>query len=252
VESIREASPSLKARIAGAVYLLEMLTGGFALFVAVKLFVSGDAAATATNILAHDSLFRLGAAANLLQFACYTAVTGLFYGLFKPVNRNLSLLAAFFSLVGCTIGAVSCFFEFVPLIVLGGAHYLSVFNLEQLQALALLFLKLYGQFFNGSFVFFGFYCLLIGYLIFRSIFLPRILGVGMAITGLGWLTFLWPPLTAYLSPYILIVGIGEVSLTLWLLVAGVNAERWKQQARAAIYADGSTALVASELVVDQL
>ena len=128
---------------------------------------------------------------------------------------------------------------------------MSVFNVAQLQALAMLFLKLYGQFFNGSFVFFGFYCLLIGYLIFKSRFLPRILGVGMAITGLGWLTYLWPPLTAYLSPFILIVGIGEVSLTLWLLVAGVDAERWKQQAHAAIYSDGSTALVASELVVDQ-
>jgi hypothetical protein len=251
MESTREASPSLKARIAGAVYLLEMLTGGFALFVAIKLFVSGDAAATATNILAHESLFRLGAAANFLQFACYTAVTGLFYGLFKPVNRGLSLLAAFFSLVGCTIGAVSCIFEFVPMILLGGAQYLIVFNVAQLQALAMLFLKLYGQLFNGSFVLFGFYCLLIGYLILKSRFLPRILGVGMAITGLGWLTFLWPPLTAYLSPYILVAGIGEVSLTLWLLVAGVNAERWKHQARAAIYADGSMAIVASELVVDQ-
>lgn len=231
--SIREASPSVKARIAGAVYLLEMLTGGFALFVAVRLIVSGDAAATATNILAHESLFRLGAAANFLQFACYTAVTALFYDLFKPVNRGLSLLAAFFSLVGCTIGAVSCIFEFVPMILLGGAQYLAVFSVEQQRALALLFLKLYGQLFNGSFVFFGFYCLLIGYLIIRSRFLPRILGVGMTITGLGWLTFLWPPLTAHLSPYILVVGIGEVSLTLWLLVAGVNSERWREQAGAA-------------------
>lgn len=234
MESIRETSPRLKARIAGAVYLLEMLTGGFALFVAIKLFVSSDATATASNILAHESLFRLGAAANFLQFACYTAVTGLFYSLFKPVNRGISLLAAFFSLVGCALGAVSCIFEFVPVILLGGAQYLSVFNVEQLQALALLSVKLYGLFFNGSFVFFGFYCLLIGYLIFSSRFLPRLLGVGMMITGLGWLTFLWPPLTAYLSPYILVVGIGEVSLTLWLLVAGVNVERWKEQARTAI------------------
>ena len=103
MEPIAEASPRLKARIAGVFYLLEMLTGGFALFVVGRLVVSGDAAATATNILAHQSLFQLGFAANLLGFACYVAVTGLFYDLFKPVNRSLSLLAAFFSLVGCTI-----------------------------------------------------------------------------------------------------------------------------------------------------
>jgi hypothetical protein len=211
-----------------------MLTGGFAiLFVGGRLFVSGDAAATATNILAHLSLFQLGFAANLIQFACYVAVTGLFYDLLRPVNRSLSLLAAFFSLVGCTIGAVSCLFYFAPVVILGGAQYLNVFKVEQLQALALMFLKLYGQCFNISFVFFGFYCLLIGYLIFRSSFLPRILGAGMAFAGLGWLTFLSPALAHHLVPYILAAGIGEISLTLWLLVAGVNAQRWKEQASAA-------------------
>ena len=229
MEPIGEASPRLKARIAGVFYLLEMLTAGFALFVLRRLGVSGDAAATATNILAHQSLFQLGFAANLLGFACYIAVTGLFYDLFKPVNKSLSLLAAFFSLVGCTVGAVSCLFELAPLAVLGGAQYLNVFKVEQLQALALTFLKLYGQCFDISFVFFGFYCLLIGYLIFRSGFLPRILGAGMAIAGLGWLTFLSPALAHDLSPYILAAGIGEVSLTLWLLGADVNAARWEER-----------------------
>jgi hypothetical protein len=233
MEPIREASPRLRARIAGVFYLLEMLTGGFALlFVGPRLFVSGDAAATATNILAHQSLFQLGFAANVIQFACYVAVTGLFYDLFKPVNRSLSLLAAFFSLVGCTIGAVSCLFELAPVAVLGGAPYLNAFKVEQLQALALMFLKLYAQCFNLSFVFFGFYCLLIGYLILRSSFLPRILGAGMALAGLGWLTFLLPALTHLLSPYILAAGLGEIALTLWLLVASVNAERWNYQAGA--------------------
>jgi hypothetical protein len=229
------ASPRLKARISGVFYLLEMLTGGFAIvFVGGRLFVSGNAAATATNILAHESLLRLGFAANLLQFACYIGVTGLFYDLFKPVNSGLSLLAAFFSIVGCTLGAVSCLFELAPLAVLGGAKYLTVFNVEQLQALGLTFLKLYAQAFDISFVFFGFYCLLIGYLIFRSTFLPRILGVGMALAGLCWLTFLWPPLAHSLSPYILAPGIlGEGSLTVWLLAMGVNAQRWNEQASAA-------------------
>jgi len=230
---IEEASPRRTARIAATWYLLEFLTGGFAISVAIKLTAGGDASATATRILANELLFQLGVAANLVQFACYVAVTGLFYQLFKPVNERLSLLAAFFSLVGCTIGAVSCLFELAPMTVLRGSPYLRMFTVEQLQALALMFLNLYRQLFNMSFVFFGCYCLLIGYLILRSIFLPRILGAGMVVTGLGWLTYLWPPLTHVVSPYIVAVGLGEVFLVAWLLVAGVNAERWKEQAGAA-------------------
>jgi hypothetical protein len=117
-------------------------------------------------------------------------------------------------------------------VVLGGAQYLNVFKVEQLQALTLMFLNLYGQCFNISFVFFGFYCLLIGYLIFRSSFLPRILGAGMALAGSGWLIFLSPALAKHVSPYNPAAG-GEVALTLWLIVAGVNAQRWKEQASAA-------------------
>lgn len=230
---LRAASPRTTARVAGAFYLMEMLTGGLAIAVVGRLIVPADAVATASNILAHESRFQLSFAANLLQFACYVVVTGLLYHLFKPVNARLSLLAAFFSLMGCAIGAVSCLFELAPLTVLGGATYLNVFTVAQLQALSLVFLKLYGQLFNISFVFFGCYCLLIGYLILESTFLPRILGVGMAIAGLGWLTFLSPALTHVVSPYILAVGLGEVALTLWLLVAGVNPERWNEQAGAA-------------------
>jgi hypothetical protein len=145
---------------------------------------------------------RLGLAAGLIAGACYIAVTLLFYYMFKRVNRSLSLLAAIFSLVGCAIGPLSLFVH--------AASHIS------------------------PLVFFGFYCLLIGYLIFRSTFLPRILGVLMAFAGLGWLTFLSPLLANYLSPYNLAPGIlGEGSLTLWLLVMGVNAQRWKEQASAA-------------------
>jgi hypothetical protein len=223
MERIAETPPRFKARIAGVFYLLTFLTGGLAVFARRGLVVNGDAAATATNILAHESLFRLGFAADSLVVVCYIAVTALFYELFKPVNRSVSLLAAFFSLVGCAILGFAGLFELGPLVVLGGAQYSSVFKLEQLQALAYLFLKLYGQAYGISLVFFGFYCLLIGYLIFKSTFLPRILGVLMAFAGLGWLTFLSPELARSLSPYILAPGIiGEGSLTVWLLVMGVS------------------------------
>jgi hypothetical protein len=105
MERIAETSPGFKARIAGVFYLLTFVTGGLAVFARGGLVVNGDAAATATNILAHESLFRLGFAADLLVVACYIAVTALFYDLFKPVTRSVSLLAAFFSLVGCAIQA---------------------------------------------------------------------------------------------------------------------------------------------------
>jgi len=232
-ERIAEASPRLKARMAGVFYLLTFLTGGVAV-PSFRLVADSDAAATASNILAHEALFRLGFAALLINVAVYITVTLLFYELFKPVNRSLSLLAAFFSLVGCAIQAVSSAFFLAPLIVLGGAQSLSVFKVEQLQAQALMFFKLYAQAYNIGLVFFGFYCLLIGCLILRSTFLPRVLGVLMAFAGLGWLTFLWPPLANHLSPYNLAAGVlGEGSLTLWLLAMGVSVQRWKEQASAA-------------------
>ena len=177
-------SPRFKARIAGVFYLLNVLTGALALvFVGRRLVVYGDAAI-------------------LIAAACYIVVTLLFYSLFKPVNRSLSLLAAFFSTVGCVISALNSF-------------HLVASNLNPL-------------------VFFGFYCLLIGYLIFRSTFLPRTLGVLMAFGGLCWLTFLSPLLADYLSAYNMAPAIlAEVMLTVWLLVVGVNAQRWKEQAGAA-------------------
>jgi hypothetical protein len=226
-ERIREA-PRPKARIAGLIYLLNFLTGVVAV-PGFKLVVSGNATATAANILAHQLLFRLGFAALLLNVAIYVVVTALFYDLFKPVDRSLSLLAAFFSLVGCAVQALACLFYLAPVVVLGGGQYLSVFKVEQLRALALMFFELYGQAYNIGLVFFGFYCLLIGYLVFRSTFMPRILGVMMALAGLAWLTFMLPPLANYLIPYNLAVGaLMELSLTLWLLAMGVKVERWRE------------------------
>ena len=234
MERIAEASLRPRARITGVVYLLYFLTAIIGEFFLRGLVVDGDAAATANNILAHESLFRLGLATGLISTAGYIAVTALFYDLFKTVSRSLSLLAAFFSLVGCAILAFASLFQLAPLVVLGGSQYLSVFKVEQLRALALMFLELNTQAGNICVVFFGVYCLLIGYLIFRSTFLPRLLGVLMALAGLGWLTFLSPPLANRLSPYNLVLGfLAELALMLWLLARGVNVQRWKEQASAA-------------------
>jgi hypothetical protein len=238
IERIAETSPRVKARTAGFFWLMTFLTGGFALFVGGSVVVSGEATATAANILAHEPSFRLGVAANLIATACYLAATLLVYDLLKPVNRNLSLLAAFFSLAGCAVGAVSFLFYLAPLVVLRGAQYLSVFTVEQLRALAFLFLGLYEQASIIAFAFFGLHVFLVGCLILRSTFLPRLVGALMVIGGVGWLTLsfanlLSPPLAEYLTPYIMAPGmLGEASLTLWLLVMGVSAQRWNDQASA--------------------
>ena len=235
-ERIAEASPRLRARMAGVLYLIAGMTFSYAAGSAGgKLVVYSDAAATANNILANETLFRLGFAAALISAVCYITVTLLRYVMLKPVSRSVSLLAAFFSLMGCTIQALSSLFHLAPLVVLGGEQYLGVFKVEQLQALALMLLKLRAQASSIYMVFFGWYCLLIGYLISRSTFLPRILGVFMAIAGLSYQLFLSPPLASHLFPYVVkpAGALGELSLILWLLVIGVNAQRWKEQASAA-------------------
>ena len=230
---IADASPRPKARITGVVYLLYFLTAILAEVFMKGIVVSGDAAATANNIQAHEPLFRLGLGTGLIATAWYIALTALLYELFKPVNRSVSLVAAFFSLVGCAIQAFGSVFQFAPLVISGSSADLSAFKPEQSQALALILFKLDSQAQTITLVFFGLYCLLIGFLIFKSTFLPRILGVLMALAGLGWLTFLAPPLANALSPYVLVLGfLAELSLMLWLLVKGVNVERWKQQAAA--------------------
>jgi len=241
-ERITEASPRFKARLAGAFYLLTILARVIAdAFVRNRLVVSDNAAATATNIMAHESLFRLGFAADIIAFASYIALTALLYELFRPVNRSLSLVAAFFSLVAAVVQAMSSLFHLAPPLLLGGAPYLRVFTVEQLQALALVFLRLRAAaYHNIGLVFFGLYCLLVGILILRSTFLPRILGVLMVLAGLSHVPFLSPPLARSLQPYILVFpAVGQISLTLWLLVMGVNVQRWKEQASVAEIGDRS-------------
>jgi uncharacterized protein DUF4386 len=235
IERIAEASPRPMARTTGVVYLLYFLAAVSGELFIRGMIVSADPVATATNILAHERLFRLSFAVGLIGTALYIAVTVLFYGLFKPVNKTVALLAAFLSLAGCAIQAVGSLFRVAPFVVLDGSPYLSAFKLDQLQAMVLMFIKLNVQATYIYLVFFGMFNLSISYLIFKSAFLPRILGVLMALSGLGWLMFLSPPLANQLLPYIEVLGIlAEASLMLWLLGKGVNVERWKEQASVAV------------------
>jgi hypothetical protein len=225
---ISELSPNAKARIAGFFYVLTTLAGMLSVTLGGKLFVSGDPAATATNVLAHEVLVWTAPAANLIATACYIVVTALLYELFKPVNRSVSLIAAFFSLIGCVIGACSEVFDLSPALVLGGGANHALFNAEQAQALAYTLFRINGVGYDIGMVFFGFYCVLIGWLAYRSRLLPRAVAALMALAGLGWLTFLSPPLHHVLADYTNITGLfGEGVFALWLLVMGLNATKWR-------------------------
>jgi len=233
----KELSPPW-ARTTGLLYVGTIAGGVFSAYFVRQLIVRGDAVATAHNLLASEQLFRFGVAAEFAGILCYVAVTALLYHMLKPVNARLSLMAAFFSIAGCAVGAVNLMNDLVPFTLLGGAPYLSVFSESQLQALAYSFLRFGGLVNAVGLTFFGFYCLLIGALFFRATFVPKFIGLALMISGLAWLTgnlsaILSPPLAAMLAPLQFVGILGEATLTVWLLVMGVNVTKWREQAAAA-------------------
>lgn len=231
-EPIADAAPAMRGRLIGAIWLAYFLTAIVGGYLVRGLAAPTDAAATAQNILAHETLYRSGLAVGLVANAMYIALTALLYRLFAPVNRSISLVAAFFSLVGCATQIIGGLLQLAPLVILGGGRSLGGLSAEQLQALAMLSLKLYTQVFNISFVLFALFELTIGYLILRSAFLPRTLGVFMVIAGLSWTSFVWPPFAAPLLSYIVFLNLGELLLPLWLVVKGMDVARWREGARA--------------------
>lgn len=230
-------APRASARIAGALYLIVIVLGIFAeLFVRGRLIDFDDGAATTSNILAHEQLYRLGFVAGIIYLACNIPLAVIFYELFNVVNRRLARVVVFFILLGTALEGVSLVFYFAPLNLLSGRGYLATFNAEELNTLVLVSLSLRATTFLTALSFFGFYCIAIGYLIFRSTFLPRILGVLMGIAGLSYLThslttFLVPRFASSLVPYILLpCFVAETSFCLWLLARGVNVRKWEERA----------------------
>jgi len=225
-------SPRARARLAGVFEALEGLASAFGqVVIPGRLIVSGDAAATAASILGHESLYRLAFASSLAGVVFHLAWAWLFYELLKPVNRLIARLAVFVILVGCAVQAVTALLLYAPLIVLGGGSGLAAFSTPQLQSLAMVFLKWNAVAFDAYLVFFGLWCALTGWLIAGSTFLPRILGVLLAIDGLGWMTYVSPPLGVSLFPIVAVLSaLAEIPLQLWLMIFGVNNERWRTQA----------------------
>jgi hypothetical protein len=229
---IAETSPSTRGRILAVLYLT-VIFGGIAgqLFIADSLVVPNDAAATAANILANKSLYRLAFTIFMLEMAAQVAVSILWYDLLKPVNRSVARLSAIFGLTASGIKTMARVFFYAPLIVLSGAPYLSVMEPAQLETLAFLFLRINSQAAAVALIFFGFETVLRGWLVFKSEFLPRFLGVISMIGGLGWLTYLWPPLGSRMFMGVALFAIVGVFATAgWLFIRGVDEAKWRERA----------------------
>jgi hypothetical protein len=230
----RIIKPRRLARTIGLLFLLTILAGIFAQgFVSERLIDFGDAAATARNILSSRGLFQAGFAVYLIEMTCQIATAALWYVLLRPVSQPIALTAAFIELTGCIVKSFARVFFIASLFVLGGAASLSTFSTPQLQSLALLLLRVNDYGAGMALAFFGFSTTLNGFLIFRSTFLPKFLGVLGMIAGLGWLTFLYPPLGYHVFPFIALVGLlGAAATIFWLLVFGVNEQKWREKATA--------------------
>lgn len=219
------------ARIAGVLFLVSLVAGGFGeAYVPAKVLVSGDAAATAANIKAYDFLFRLGFAGFLIESLCDIGLALILYALLKPVNRPLSLLAAFFGLVGTTLFAAAELFFFLPTFILSEPAWLTTFSSDQLNQLVLLSLRFFGFGVAISSLYYGMGWLVRGYLMFRSDYLPKFLGVLMAIGGLGFVVQAFARVFLPRFPSSLLLMLlfpGGLLLTVWLLVKGVDMAKWE-------------------------
>src|SRR3989440_7976918 len=220
--------------------MINLVLGPFATaIVPAIVVVSGDAAATAHNIQTHELLYRLGLVAHLVVTVTNVPLALIFYELFKVVNRKLALLDAFFILVATAIEAAGLLNQFAPLVLLGNESVTSALPTAQLQALAYVPIALSGIEYSIHTMFFGLDIICFAYLVLRSSFLPRAIAVLLAIDGVAYLIYsfvdlLAPGFAAHLVPWIQLPALfGEGSLCLWLLVAGVDAVRWRERASTA-------------------
>ena len=235
-----ETSPQLYARVGGALYLIIIVLGAVGeLVIRGKVVEPGNAAATAANLRSMEFLWRVGIASELFLGLCTIALAMIVYVLLRPVSKELALLATFFNLVAMAV-ETACALQLVEaMFPLRNAAYLKAFTPEQLDTMTSLAIRAHGQGFGIALLFFGPFFLVAGYLIFRSGYLPKALGILYLIPGVGYLTssFALILAPAFADRYYFVMAgpavIGEASLCLWLLVKGVNVERWKERVVAA-------------------
>ena len=231
--------PRLLARMAGVFYMVIIVFALFAyLYVRGQLILPTNMAQTATNVVAHEQLYRLGFSAAVIVVICNLPLGWICFELFKVVNPRLALLALVFITASATIEAVNLFNYITPLFTFTLPEYISAFDAGEMQALARGQIRLFGYGFSVSLVFFSVFCVLIGYLILRSKFLPAILGLLMVAAGViycieNFALFLALPDIPYIR---WVHFVAELSLALWLLIVGVNEGKWRAQALAAVSA----------------
>ena len=234
-----ESSPLFYARLAGAIYLLIILFGGFSEgYVMNTLVVSGDPAATAHNIMASATLWRLSVGGDLIVPLIAVPQLWIIYYLLKPAGRNLALLFVLLEVVSLSVESVSKLFLLMVLPMLENAGYAHTFDPQQLYAFVSMMLGAHNTCFNIALLFFGVDCLVTGYLIFRSGYFPRIIGLLLQLAGLSYLigtlsVFFAPAFADAISlPVQLVALVGEASFCLWLLVMGVNVTKWNARVAA--------------------
>ncbi|MEQ1516800.1 MAG: DUF4386 domain-containing protein [Usitatibacteraceae bacterium] len=228
-----ENSPQWYARACGLVYLAIILFGGFAEgYVMDSVVVSGNHAATARNIAASPALWHASLVANLLVPILAVGSMWFMYLLLRPVNKQLILLSVFLTLVSLSVEAVSKLFLILVVPILSSPNYLQAFEPQQLHAFANLALASHNIGFNIALIFFGCACLVDGYLILKSGYFPKLIGLLMQLAGVSYLVGCFaalfaPAVSALISPAVLVPAlIGESSFCLWLLVRGVDVAKW--------------------------
>ena len=228
-----DTSPRLYARVAGLLYLIIIIAGfSSEFFFRRKIIIPGDAITTATNIIASPGLWRIGVTLDFLCVICAIIMAMIYFVLLNPVHKNLNILAAFFRLVSIVLQAVASLYLITALFPLDQSAYLNAFTPAQLYAITTLAIKSHGYGYGISLLFLGCCFTIHGYLIFKSGFLPEVLGILIQVAGLGYMIngfalILAPALTKWTFPIIILpVLVGETSLSLWLLVKGVDVNKW--------------------------
>ncbi len=223
--------PTVKAaRIAGAIYLSMVVTGPFSLlYVPGKLIVKGNATATAANVLAHETMFRLAIVADLLGSVIFICLAVALCRLFRDVNRTQGWLLMGLVLVSAAVGFMNVLNNIAALTLFRGGDFLSVFNKDQLEALGMLFVRLHSQGIVINELFWGLWLLPFGVLVYQSRFLPRILGVWLIIGGVAYVILsltglLWPQYSARLFTLFQPAFFGELAIMLWLLIRGAKVQ----------------------------
>lgn len=226
------------AKSAGLLYLLIAISGGFSIgYMPSVIIAPGDAATTAQNMMNHLGLFRLGILCDIVVLLFEVILTVILYRLFKPVNQTIAMIAAFSRLAMSIVMGLNLLNYLIPFQLLNGTDNLGAFEIDQLQSLALVFLDAheYGVYIWG--LFFGLHLVALGYLVFKSGYFPKVLGLlmgigsfGYSLESIGEITLINNEIFSMLVIALLvIVTVGELSFTFWLLIKGLNMEAWNKE-----------------------